>query len=67
MSASGDPLARRLAALALGVALVALVLAGVAVRQGQRYLEDVQTLGRALEEAAPVTRGSRPPPRLEVE
>ncbi|MEO0321771.1 MAG: hypothetical protein AAF447_02360 [Myxococcota bacterium] len=61
-----DPLARRLAALALALAFVALALAALSYAQGQRYLEDVRTLGRALDARAPAFGGS-PPPRLDVE
>lgn len=61
-----DPLARRLAALALAMSLVASVLAGYAVHLGLRYLEDVRTLGDALGEAerrVPVEeRDLAPPP-----
>ncbi len=63
-----DPLARRLAAMALAVALVALVVAGYAVILGQRYLEDVRTLGRSLQADAPGAASSLgPPPQLDVD
>lgn len=48
-SASTDRLARLLAALALGVALVALALALHATTLGQRYLDDVRVIGEQLE------------------
>jgi len=44
-----DPLARRLASAALGVGLLALVIAGWAVRLGYRYLEEVQQVGQTVE------------------
>ena len=61
-----DPLARRLAALALACALVAVVLAGYAVMVSQQYLEDVRVLGEAMErQAEPTLRAPRP--QLETE
>lgn len=44
-----DKVARALAAAALAVASVALVAAIYAIDLGQRYLEDVRTLGATLE------------------
>ncbi len=43
-----DPVARRLGVAALAVAFVALVFAGYAVSLGLEYLEEVETIGRAL-------------------
>ncbi|MCU0671513.1 MAG: hypothetical protein MUE69_01845 [Myxococcota bacterium] len=63
-SAPRDPLARGLAAAALALALVALVLAGYATWLGQRYLDDVRTMGEALRENAPAPSGLGPPPEL---
>lgn len=68
-----DPVARTIASVALGLALVALVMAGYAVALGREYLdqaeqyrEDVRTLGetfqRLREDAAP-----RDLPRLPLE
>lgn len=48
-----DPLARRLAAAALALALVAAVLSAYAVWLGQRYLDDVRTLGETLLRTGP--------------
>jgi len=59
-----DPLARGLAAAALALALVALVLAGYATWLGQRYLDDVRTMGEALRENAPAPSGLGPPLEL---
>ncbi len=59
-----DSLARGLAATALALALVALVLAGYATWLGQRYLDDVRTMGEALRENAPAPSGLGPPPEL---
>ncbi len=75
MSAKGsgrDPVARRLAVGALTVGLVALVLGGYAVHLGLRYLDDVQTLGEALEDrqrAIPAADRALqgPPPALDVD
>lgn len=72
MSAGRDRVARRLAAAALAVGLIAVALGAYAVHLGARYLDDVETLGEALE------RGQRaipaadraltgPPPALEVD
>ena len=58
-------MARGLAAAALAVALVALVMAGYAVSLGRQYLEDVRTLGEALEERGPARPALGPPPALE--
>lgn len=63
-SAPRDPLARGIAAAALALALVALVLAGYATWLGQRYLDDVRTMGEALRENAPAPSGLGPPPEL---
>lgn len=63
-----DTLARRLAATALALALLALMLSAYAVNLGMEYLEDVQTLGQALEQeraASPELNG--PPPTLDVD
>ncbi|MEM9072379.1 MAG: hypothetical protein AAGE52_27990 [Myxococcota bacterium] len=63
-----DPLARRLAAAALATSLVAVVLAGYAVIQGQQYLEDVRVLGQTLESAQQPTESTLgPPPQLDVD
>lgn len=62
MKGAGDPVARGLAASALALALVALVLAAYATWLGQRYLDDVQTMGGALQRQAPAGLG--PPPSL---
>lgn len=59
-----DPLARGIAAAALALALVALVLAAYATWLGQRYLDDVRTMGEALRENAPAPSGLGPPPEL---
>ncbi|MCA9615045.1 MAG: hypothetical protein H6721_12675 [Sandaracinus sp.] len=64
MSTTRDPVARGLAATALALALVALVLAAYAVWMGGRYLEDVQTMGEALQRNAPPPTGLGPPPQL---
>lgn len=63
--AARDPIARGLAAAALAAALAALVLAGYAVSLGQRYLEDVHTLGDVLGRGAPAPTGLGPPPTLD--
>ncbi len=57
-----DPFARRLAAAALAVGLVALVLAAYSVVLGLRYLEDVRTLGRSLGREVPAAASSLGPP-----
>jgi len=66
-----DKLARGLAALALGIALAALVMAMHAVRLGEQYLEDVRVLGESLEERQPGGSGGAvplgPPPLLDTE
>lgn len=63
-----DPIARRLAAAALAVGLVALVLAAYSVVLGLRYLEDVRTLGRSLNADAPGAASSLGPPlQLDVD
>ena len=61
-----DPVARGLAAAALSVARIALVVAALSYRQGQTFLDDVRTLGRALDARGAGT-GGRPPPRLDVD
>lgn len=63
-------LALRLAASALAISVVALSMAAYSLSLSQDYLEDVRTLGLALqqrnvERAAPVLEG--PPPALETE
>ena len=70
--AAPDPVARRIAGAALVVGLLALVLSAYAVHLGIRYLEDVRTLGEALETAEreiPVETMdlTGPPPALDVE
>lgn len=66
-----DRVARTLASLALAVALVAAVLAGYAVVQGREYLEDVKSLGGALDRAMRDESGRNtlpmrgPPPLLD--
>ena len=63
-----DRLARRLAAAALAVALLSLVLSAYAVSQADKYLQDVQTLGEALQRQNDTTQTlSGPPPALETE
>lgn len=63
-----DKLARNLAATALGVALLALVLAGYAVHQGQTYLEDVRVMGEAMEQNSRRSAPLDPPPiQLDVD
>lgn len=60
-----DRLARGLAATALAVALVAAILAGYSVSLSQQYLEDVQTLGEAMERQQPdPVESLGPPPQL---
>lgn len=64
-----DRTARVVAAVALGCALTALVLAGYAVVLGNRYLDEVRTLGQLLERASrpsPSTLGHGPPPNLDT-
>lgn len=70
-----DRTTRLLAASALGVALVALVLAGYAVSLGQSYRDDVRTLGEAIRAAMKVRNGQPsavevplrgPPPQIEA-
>lgn len=66
-----DRVARTLASVALAVALVAAVLAGYAIVQGRQYLEDVESLGGAMERAMRDERGRNtlpmlgPPPTLD--
>ena len=63
-----DNLARRLAALALAVAMLAAMLGAYAVTLGQQYLEDVRTLGQVLERQQGVgAEFISPPPVLETE
>lgn len=67
-----DPVARRLAVAALTAGLLALVLGAYAVHLGLRYLEDVQTLGEALEnrqQAIPAADRALqgPPPALDFD
>ena len=64
-----DRTARVVAAIALGCALTALVLSGYAVVLGNRYLDEVRTLGQLLERASrptPATVGNGPPPSLDT-
>ncbi|MFO0693566.1 MAG: hypothetical protein U0230_08430 [Polyangiales bacterium] len=64
-----DRTARVVAAVALGCALTALVLSGYAVILGNRYLEEVRTLGQLLERASrptPANLGHGPPPNLDT-
>jgi len=73
MSETGrDPLARRLATVALAVSFVALVLGAYGVHLGLRYLDDVQTLGDALDRrqrAIPAADRALdgPPPALDLD
>ena len=67
-----DPIARRVAIAALAVSFVALVLGGYGVHLGLRYLDDVQTLGDALDQrqrAIPAADRvlDGPPPALDVD
>ncbi len=64
-----DPVARKIASLALGLALVAVALGVYAVVLGQEYREDVRTLGEALESQRRETPGALdgPPPTLEID
>lgn len=69
----GDRLARLLAASALGVALLALVLAAWALVVGQQYRDDVRTLGESLSAALRTSAAQgrrpipleRPPPQID--
>lgn len=66
-----DRVARTLASIALAVALVAAVLAAYAVVQGAQYLEDVESLGEAMDRAMRDESGRNtlpmvgPPPTLD--
>ena len=62
-----DRLARRLAASAFAMALVAMVLGVYAVSLGQQYLEDVRTLGQALERQQETTGSGLGGPPLTLE
>lgn len=67
-----DPLARRLAIAAFAASLVALVLGAYSVHLGLRYLEDVRTLGEALDQRQrTIPAADRaldgPPPALDLD
>lgn len=67
-----DPVARRIAIAALAASLIALVLGAYGVHLGLRYLEDVKTLGDALDQrqrAIPAAERALdgPPPALDVD
>ena len=62
-----DKLARRLAASALALALVAVMLGAYAVNMGNQYLEDVRTLGQAMEQGRQSGALGAPPLTLETE
>lgn len=64
-----DVLARRLASAALGVSLVALVIAVWAVRLGYQYLDDVQRVGQTMETmlARPARAAPLEPPPLTLD
>ena len=71
MNASKDVLARRLAAVALSLSLVAVMLGAYAVHLGQRYLDEVQELGQTLRSERPNSAAAAgslgPPPTLDLE
>lgn len=63
-------LALRLAASALAISIVALSMAAYSLSLSQDYLEDVRTLGLALQRRnadSPAPALQRPPPTLETE
>ncbi len=62
-----DRLARGLAASALGVALLALVLAAYSVSLGLQYLDDVRVLGQAMSQSREDAPLMAPPVQLDTD
>ncbi len=65
-AASGDRVARILAALALAAALGALFMAAHAVSLGERYLHEVEVLGEGLRRSQETPAASLERPPLEL-